>query len=189
MSFGAVVGENVKRLREERVLTQHELANRWRGEGLRWARSKIAALENGHRDQVSAGVLILMAKGLDVPVNELLSGDGLIGLEPAEVHLSREEARALLAGVPPSVAAVACVPQREADAALAKLLGLPVDVIVRAAEEIFGGLTLTAERDRRVDGMGTLTVTERGAHRGHITRELAREIQQHLAALEEMRSR
>ena len=48
-ALGAVVGQNVRRIREERLITQGELGDLWKAHGLNWARSKISALESGHR--------------------------------------------------------------------------------------------------------------------------------------------
>jgi hypothetical protein len=61
----------------------------------------------------------------------------------------------------------------EADRELARRLGRPTDVVVKAAMIIFDGRTRTAERDRRVANLGPLAMSERMAHRGHVTRELA----------------
>lgn len=91
-SFGAVIGENVRRLRRERKLTQHELCHQWRKIGFHWARSKLAALENGHRTKVTGADLTLMALGLGVSRQDLFVGDGDVRLTEAAV-MSRAEIR------------------------------------------------------------------------------------------------
>lgn len=199
--LGAVVGENVRRLREEKALTQHELCQRWRRYGLRWARSKLAALENGHREQVSFADVVLMAMGLHVPVVDLLAGEGDIQFTPHAVRMSREDTRKQLTGRgrggkyhldDPELYREAAERQWgyrgmsvEADAELAKRLGRPLTAVAKAASQLFDGLTLTAERDRRVERMGELAPAERQAHRGHVTRELSQQLQRYLERSEE----
>ncbi len=196
-SFGAVVGENVKRLREAKVLTQHELIHQWRTFGLNWARSKLAALENGHRPQVSGGEIVLMALGLGVPESELFAGPGDVRLDPAPVRISRKDLRARRSGEAAGIEYHLDDPKLyreaaaredayrgmavEADGELAKRLGVPLGKVAKAASQIFNGLTLTAERDRRVERMGKLTAAERQAHRGHITRELSQQVEERIA--------
>lgn len=95
MTFGAVVGENVKRLREARDLTQYELIHRWQTFGLNWARSKLSALESGHRPKVSSGEMFIMADALSAWPFELFAGDGDVELIPGGPIWTRELLRAL----------------------------------------------------------------------------------------------
>ncbi len=64
----------------------------------------------------------------------------------------------------------------EADRTLADRLDVPTEVVARIATELWGR-SLTEERDRRVDALGEMEPNERQAHRGHVTRELAQEIE------------
>src|SRR5829696_7377475 len=92
-TLGALVGENVRRLREKRALTQHELAQVWKRQGLNWARSKIAALEAGNRPQVNTADLLIMASGLQVTIAELFEGWGEVHLTPNSRVVDREAIR------------------------------------------------------------------------------------------------
>jgi transcriptional regulator with XRE-family HTH domain len=197
-ALGAVVGENVRRLRKQRGLTQHELAQLWKRQGLNWARSKIAALEAGNRPRVDCAELVLMAAGLGVTAGELFEGAGEVHLSPYPRVVDRESLRSAFAGSPIDPIAGRWLPgpereardehmrgflatvkpypwdsPSEADGELARRLGVPTDVVVTAAMSIFDGRTLTEERDRRVTKLGQLSMSERMAHRGHVTRELS----------------
>jgi transcriptional regulator with XRE-family HTH domain len=198
-TLGAVVGENVRRLREERSLTQHELAQVWKRQGLKWARSKIAALEAGNRPRVDCAELVMMAAGLQATVAELFEGSGEVHLTPHPIIVDREWLRAAFNSTQMSLwfdAQMLPGPEREArdehmrgvldtvkpypwdspseaDGELARRLAVPTDVVVNAAINIFDGRTLTQERDRRVANLGQMPMSERMAHRGHVTRELA----------------
>ena len=57
----------LRRLREDRKLTQEELAKR-----AKITRSHVSLLESGHRKNPSLNVLKRLAGALDVPVGELL---------------------------------------------------------------------------------------------------------------------
>lgn len=95
MTYGAVVGENVKRLRLQQGLTQHELVWKWRACGLHWARSKLAALENGHRPKISGGELFIIAFVFDAWHSEMFAGDGDVELVPGAPTWPRDAIRAL----------------------------------------------------------------------------------------------
>lgn len=68
----------------------------------------------------------------------------------------------------------------QADVELAVRLGVGVVDVLEAAWAEFDMLTMTQERDRRVDELGDLSPGERTAHRGHITRLLSQRIQDRL---------
>lgn len=190
--LGVVVGENVRRLRIMRGLTQHELCQVWRRVGLTWARSKLAALESGARPRIDVGELVLMANGLEVQLSALFAGDeaSLVALDPhldpdLRYRISRGQLRGLFTGEAIAVEHDLVTEQvGPADVDLARRLGVEPRVVAMAAAAIFDGRNLTEERDRRVRRMGELTAAQRQSHRGHVTRELAREIE---AALTSMR--
>jgi transcriptional regulator with XRE-family HTH domain len=181
-TLGAVVGENVRRLRRQRGLTQHELAQLWKRQGLNWPRSKIAALETGNRPHVNVADLILMAAGLGATVGEFFEGSGDVLLAPHPRVVDRESLRPALSGGPMDPDAIWLLPGKwgepwgrpsEADRELARRLGVPAEAVAQAVMSIFDGRTLTEERDRRVANLGEMSMSERMAHRGHVTRELA----------------
>lgn len=70
---------------------------------------------------------------------------------------------------------------READQMLARRLDVPVRAVTEIARELWDK-TLTDERDERVNQLGDLPLSERPAHRGHITRELSHQIEDELRA-------
>jgi transcriptional regulator with XRE-family HTH domain len=197
--LGAVVGRNVKRLREHRVLTQHELAQLWKRHGLNWARSKVSALEAGNRPQVDVADLVIMAVSLGVPLAELFVGSpiGKVELkpEPNAVEIDGPALQDLFAGLGAEarlqVGGAAYELHRkhleetterpkpmQADVELAQRIGVHPRRVAQAAIDLFDGRTLTEERDRRVERMGDLTMQERQAHRGHVTRELSVQLEE-----------
>ncbi|MER6527654.1 helix-turn-helix transcriptional regulator [Streptomyces sp. NPDC001508] len=193
-AVGEVVGENLRRLRQERRWTQDAAAREFAAVGLRWKRTHIAALESGRRETVDVGTLVLLAAAFEVPVPELYQGSGDVLLTPragAEDHgvtATREQLRAWMSGEhsnlmirgPQTAFAVLELSDHktrpipvEADRALAKRLGRNLRDVVNAAEGLWGR-SLTEERDRRVAAeLADLPIGERQARQGHITRELS----------------
>jgi transcriptional regulator with XRE-family HTH domain len=68
---GLVVGENLRRIREQSRWTQEEMAHHLRDFGLKWSRARLAAFEAGQRDGIDAGILIALAVALNVQLAEL----------------------------------------------------------------------------------------------------------------------
>lgn len=192
--FGHVVGENFRRLREARDMTQAEAAQHLRARGLMWTRSQVAALEAGNRESVDAPALLLLAEALGLArVADLVEGVGPVRLteqttatrnyvrdrldggtggdDPLE--LGSEAARAAIALMPGETVSF------QADAELAQRLGLRPEDVYGTAERLWGR-NLHEERDRRVAEMGEMTAAERRVRRGHVTRQLARELAPHL---------
>lgn len=193
-----MVGENLRRLREQRRLTQHEAARLLQGYGLRWSRSKIAAIEAGDRPNVSLEDVLLAAFAFDVPVAELFDGEGDVVLSARIPPLSRRSVGYMLRGIVPPLfrhhrsaeeimdeedrlagrrdvddePRVKLIGGTEADQALARRIDVPLKLVTMVAISLWGS-TLTDERDRRVAELGELDPGERQARRGHITRELS----------------
>jgi transcriptional regulator with XRE-family HTH domain len=193
-----VVGENLRRLRTERRLTQHEAVRLLLGSGVRWSRSKLAAVEAGNRSSLGLGEVLLVAVAFQIPASELFAGEGTITLAQG-VTIDRRSVRALLGSgeaqdrlrltdeVSDDVQRAArdqlvlqVHPPGEADVDLARRLGVSTAAVVMAARRTWGR-TLTEERDMRVATLGDMNMGERQAHRGHLTRELALEIETLLA--------
>lgn len=203
-TLGAVVGENLQRLRERSRLTQHETARLLQRRGASWSRSKIAAVEAGERPNVTLADAIVLASTFNVELAELFAGDGLVELTSTVVLPRRvvsDVARGTYASSSPEqwdpearrkellnldrllAAAEEITIGRfgatEADHALAQRLDAPPSMVIDIAVKLWGQ-TLTEERDRRVAELGEKEVSERQAHRGHITRELSRQVQAEL---------
>jgi transcriptional regulator with XRE-family HTH domain len=203
-SVGAVVGENLQRLRERARLTQHELARLLVRRGAQWHRSKIAAIEAGERPNLSFADALVLANVFNVELAELYEGDGEVALTEY-VTLSRPMIRDVIRGTyvvggsdnwepetrqdellglarmraDDDARKAASVPATEADRALAHRLNVPARAVVEIATELWNR-TLTDERDFRVTERGDMEVGERQAYRGHITRELSQQIQAEL---------
>ena len=99
-----VVGENVRRIRDEAGARQDDVAAAARGVGLRWTRSKITALERGEKAlDLAEAVLLAEAmgevSGHPVGVADLLAGEGAVRLSPKRV-LYRAALRRFLGGEP-----------------------------------------------------------------------------------------
>ncbi|MDT3441297.1 helix-turn-helix domain-containing protein [Pseudofrankia sp. BMG5.37] len=198
-TVGQVVGENLRRIREERRLTQHEAALRCQTAGLPWTRVRVAAVERGARESVDLGTLRVLADAFDVELAEFFAGAGDVILSP-RAQQTRAGLRAALRGVSTTSEIGASdrvlsvlddetpivrlrshrrVVSVDADQALAERLSVELADVLRAADGLWGH-SLTEERDRRVAALGDLEPGERQAHRGHITRELARDVEDRL---------
>jgi len=190
--LGHVVGENFKRLREAQKLTQAEASQVLRARGLPWARTQVAGLESRQRESVESATLLLLAEALQAKVVDLFDGDGAVRLT-AQVVASRRYIRDVLSGLDSAetltvegAAARALIQSMpgdrlsfQADAELAQRLGLRPEDVYDAAEQLWGR-TLHQERDRRVAELGEMAATARRVRRGHITRQLAKELHPHL---------
>lgn len=200
---GHVIGENLRRIRDELGLTQAELARHLQACGVFWQRSHIAALEAGNRETVGEGVLAMLAGALERAVADFFAGDGLVRVTPDAVT-TRRGLRELFSGLEPNAAVVLStratkrrfdemMPGSEqvsfqADAELAQRLGLRPADVYEVAERLWGGRNLHQERDRRVAELGEMTSSERRARRGHVTRQLIKEITPHLPTPEQAKA-
>lgn len=197
--LGRVVGENVRRLREGMAKTQAELARWLQGHGLYWQRSHVAALEAGNRETLDAGALWALAYALEVPIAQLFEGDGDVRVTADSVATRRALRDAYGGqGVRDAPRLVTSRSSRQmvdlmagevvsfqADADLAEKLGLKPQDVYEVAERLWGGRNLQQERDRRVAELGEVPAGARGARRGHVTRQLIREITPHLPTPEQ----
>jgi transcriptional regulator with XRE-family HTH domain len=194
-----VVGENVRRRRDELDLLQEELAREIRLAGPSWSRTTVAKTENGTREP-SAQELLALSYALQAPLSELLGGrDGLLLLR-AGTEVSLPELTARIADNAPVLASVDLSVRRIADAYeehddaeqhAAKLLSRPVEDVRRAATALWGH-RLSTEREHRLDDAArseSMDRETRRAQRGHITRRLMRELRQHFAATPTRRKR
>jgi len=74
-TLDAVIGNNLRRHREQEGITQDEMARRLRHRGLPWTRPTLAAVELGTKT-LDVGELVLLSLTLGVRVDEILAGDG-----------------------------------------------------------------------------------------------------------------
>nr|BFE30663.1 hypothetical protein GCM10010200_029140 [Actinomadura rugatobispora] len=193
-TIGQVVGRNLAELREARGQTQREAAAFVRGFGLAWTPANIASIESGRRETIDIGAFSVLALAYDVPPSRFFEGKGEVRLG-AEVSAELEYYRGWLdrqVPKPPLTMTgrtarkvLDAMPddgkiQFQADAELADRLGLEPKDVYRPAMELWGGRTLHEERDRRLAELGQMTPTQRRTRRGHITRQLAKELEPHL---------
>ena len=197
--LGQVVGENVRQLRKAARWTQHETAVRLQANGVRWARSQLAAFEAGNREAVDIGTVVLLARAFGVAPARLFAGDGPVKVA-AEATWTRQALRELLsdgteyatseplkltghalrAFIKDAGGEVVLINPLQADIELASRLGVASNDVTRAAEQLWGH-SLQRERDRRIAEMEPMTEAQRRTRRGHVTRKLAREIEPLLA--------
>jgi len=80
-TLSAVIGANLRRLREAERLTQDETQRLLRNQGLSLHQSAIVGIEAGTRS-VALGELVVIASAFAVPVSELMAGEGPVQLTP-----------------------------------------------------------------------------------------------------------
>ncbi|WP_394614552.1 hypothetical protein JNUCC0626_32355 [Lentzea sp. JNUCC 0626] len=204
-SVGAVVGENLERLRTRAKMTQHELAHLLARRGAPMHRSKLAAIGAGDRPHLTIADAILLAHAFNVEMAEFFAGTGPVEISE-NVVLSRHAIRDLLRGTTAQGGSASWNPQTQhaellriadirakgdaiaaaehrlvdADHALAQRLKVSPQVVVSLALQLWGN-TLTEQRDARVSQLGDMDRGVRHARRGHITRELSSQIEAELA--------
>lgn len=189
-TIGRVVGENLRRLREQRGQTQDEAVVQAVFAGLPWTRARLAFLETGRRDDITVTELLLLSLAFNVSPAYWFEGSGqmLVG----HLVLPREGIRLLVAGqaltagrgrssdaaVSEWLEAVGGI--TEADANAARALGVQPGRVRTLAKQLWGR-TLIDEREARISGVDAdAAPDQRSARRGHITRVLLQELRQAL---------
>jgi transcriptional regulator with XRE-family HTH domain len=200
--YQAVFANNLSRFREQRGLTQEELARLAAMTGLPWLPVTVHAIERGRR-KLSLGEAILLQHLLGVPLSDLaattegsIDVEGVVidddvwrALAPPEPakgvrRLLDSGAMTLKIGIDARDRAAEKEAQDEAERKAAKRLGIRGVDLVEMAHGLWGH-GLTAERDRRLSSAGG----EVRARRGHVTRELLDEMRQAFAWQDEQRRR
>lgn len=157
-AFYRAVGRNVRNLRECAGRSQDELARSARVYGLTWDRAKVAALERGEKP---LSVYELAA---------LLPALTNIGVQCDVTSMHRTFAT-------PHAFTARHLQIGEAEQKAARRLGVPIGVLSAAAVELWGK-SMTAEREARMVAVDRRLVAR--AMRGHTTRALIAEIEEHL---------
>jgi len=191
LSFGQIVGRNVRALRDERGLTQHEFLAGCQALGLRWPRSRLVLLESDRVREVTVTELVVFAGALDARIDQMLGGSDEVSLPEEGVTCNVNDVRTFFTGGPPVSPHGADNSKTEPDEAgtmlavqqfereLAARFDVPVREIHYAATKLYQR-PVVAERDRRVAEFGILSKEERTARRGHVTRALTAEIEAEL---------
>jgi transcriptional regulator with XRE-family HTH domain len=182
--LGVVVGENLRRLRLGRGVSQAELAGLLTSFGSRWAKGRVVALETGTRDTVTVDELCELSNALRAPLAEFFIGDGEIPvgahgtIEQSELRRALEFAEHVPVHMnsPEAIHAFqALVDEDYAAFEVAQQLDLPVQRVRLLARRLYGQNT-TQERAARV---GDLTdETEAAYRRRTVAKEMVREFQQ-----------
>ncbi len=185
--LSAVVGRNVRSLREGTGRTQDLFARELRSVGLPWTRRMLAKAENGERE-ITLQQIVLLAYALGVPLPALLTGPGRIALTShasisargLELMVRGERSRGSDLDTPmkrdPSTAMEGLIAWEDAEVRAAdRLSTTPLEIRMSSAR--LWGRPFTAERDRRVEALRSEpSPRTRQALRGHVTRELLEEL-------------
>lgn len=150
MRIGAVVGQTLRALRDERGQTQQDAAHllaRW---GLIWSRAQVAAIEAGRRESFTLEELIIMCNVYRVDLSEWFPGTGGIVLNDY-AEITREELRGTFPVTNhPYLRSQAYYPlTSETDRKAARLLGISGSALNSLAVELWGARFRT-ERERRL---------------------------------------
>jgi transcriptional regulator with XRE-family HTH domain len=186
--MGKVVGENLKRLRQQRRQTQPDAAQFLHEHGLAWTRDHLSNVELGRRPVMELNTLMLLSWAYRVPLSEWFAGGGDVILSKT-VTATREQVRNALPGSVGALTAhgelVQVITEKlrtapsasvEADLAVSERLKVPGGQVVAGARTLWAGRTLTQERDRRLGDTSTMSPRTLQAKRGAMTRQLTREI-------------
>jgi transcriptional regulator with XRE-family HTH domain len=195
-TIGQVVGENLARLRAARGQTQREAARFLEVAFVPWTYAMIASLESGRRASIDPESLLLLSATFSVPVTYWFEGEGEVRLNE-DYTISRAHLRKALRGArdrqePPTVTAesvrasihtlnYASFGPMDADLVLSKRFGVQATDVLRAALALWGH-PATVERDRRLGNVSGLAKDTVRSRRGHVTRQLAKELEPHLSA-------
>lgn len=182
-SVGVVVGENLKRIRQERGLTGREFVVELRQGGVPWTHSQLGAIESGRRADIEVSSLALLCHAIPCTMRDLLESSEPVALT-ADFAVVGVAALLDTGKAPKQHLRGAAVDRRfgsvsDADERLADRLGVSVDRVIAAAERLWRS-TLTEERNRRVIERGIEDPEQRVAYRGHVTRELGAQIEAEL---------
>ncbi len=181
------LGQRVKEVRKGLGWSQADVADLARDQGFRWSQPTIAQIEKGARS-LSGVELIVLAFVLEATVAELTAGIELPEdpWEPALRGLKEgvKKWKQLLkkAGFTNGLVtikvlkAIEIASGREAERAAARKLGIDSKLLAAGAFRLWGH-GLTEERNDRVaKRAGSTSVKSRQALRGHVTRDLLKEL-------------
>lgn len=186
-TLGAVVGENLARLRASRRQTQTEAAAFLREHGLSWSSANVAQIESGRRQNLTVTDLVMLSDAYKVQPAEWFAGKGSIQIAE-HVRITREELRQALAGGDFTVMLdahqrarryVGSEPARAASLQLRR----PVEEVEAAAADLWRR-SVQDERDQRVGDVADRPMRSVQALRGQVTRALVAELRSHFEAQE-----
>lgn len=199
--LGAVVGRNLRRLREEQGMSQREFHAELRRRGVPWSYSQLASIESGRREDVGLSTFVLLVAALQTTAADLLEcpfpievseslqlGDGR-DLYNTLLNSTRRRPPGQEAELPwldmpegpreiSHAEATAYLNTRanDADRRLASRLGVEPAEVIAAAWKLWGH-SLTTERNLETERRWLAGTDSRGTARGHVTRHLGRMIE------------
>jgi transcriptional regulator with XRE-family HTH domain len=97
--LGQLLGDHLRVIREERNLSEDEVARRARAVGLPWSRSTVVAFESGRRKSVALEELLLLSYAFGVEPADWFVGKGWAKLTP-DARATLGVIRTMLAGSP-----------------------------------------------------------------------------------------
>lgn len=180
----AVFGEGLRRLREQRGLTQEQVAERVRDMGWKATRVTIAKAEAGAYGLELGHVILLCVALRDATPADFVDPSGRVALFP-DFQIRAEQFRKLLQGwrwpkedyswyvQPDQQRAAERDSARETEKAVAKQLGLNPLTVALISRQLWGK-GLSERRDELAPADAGPTA------RGHVTRQLIRELQEAL---------
>ena len=177
MKIGAVVGQTLRALRDEREQTQQDAADllaRW---GLIWSRAQVAAIEAGRRESFTLEELIIMCNVYDVELSEWFPGEGGIVLNDY-AEITRNELRATFPVTNNAYLRSQAYFTETSESALkaARSLGISFTALESIAGALWGA-GFRPERERRFNTLKASGNRRRLAGiRSAITREMMTEI-------------
>ncbi len=181
MGIGAIVGQTLRALRDERGQTQQDVANLLGQWGLASSRAQVAAIEGGRRDSFTLEELIILCNVCQVELSEWFPGDGGVILnEYAEI--TREELRSTfpVTNHPYLRSQALYDTTSESERKAARSLGISERELKSIAVELWeAGFRI--ERERRLDRLEAFGNRRRMAGiRAAISRELMTELRNYL---------
>jgi transcriptional regulator with XRE-family HTH domain len=205
-AFAVLLGGRLRACREERGLTQDEVAARLWPLGLSFTRSIVNAVERGTREltvpEIAAILAVLdadlsllrdlgpvaMDRGISINSTTIVdaldqtSRSWLVRFGGAELVV-RPSTGGVSGRADQSLLKAVTGAYSEAEVKAARKLGVSPQAIAKTAEALWGR-SLTAERDARIaaSGGGPRTARSLQAVRGHVTRALLEELEQKLRA-------
>jgi len=185
LTLAQVVGQNVRRLREQLGWSQEEAAIQLQAQGTTWTKALLASLESGRREGIELGGLLQLAWAFDVPLAEFFDGGDDIRIN--DHMLTDAGAVRMAVSGEPFAAQLSEEAQDQmttnqlmgADAALARRLAIDTDTVIATARELWGR-TLTEQRDSELAEREIVNELSLPIYRGHITKRLSKELEKAL---------
>lgn len=167
LSYDATIGRQVRLLREAAELSQEQVARELRHFGIRWTKATVGKVERGERT-LTAPEVWAVADIVDAAVTDVLESTAL------------EQARIDTYAIVQSEE-MADMTADEVERRAAQQLGRTPAEVSEAARRLWGR-GLADERDARATERQSdpTSAAQRQAVRGHVTRELVRDLRKEL---------